>query len=62
MAPLPSFASAATGCRHVVVLSDCGAEEEKGKGKRKEEEEGEPGLGPVAVFLTGIDGHSGRHH
>jgi len=45
-----------------VVLSDCGAEEEKGKGKRKEEEEGEPGLGPVAVFLTGIDGHSGRHH
>ena len=42
--PLPSFAPAATGCRRVVVLSDCGAKEEKGKGKGKEEEEGEPDL------------------
>ena len=43
-APPPSFSPVATGCRRVVVVSDCGAEEEKGKGKRKEEEEGEPDL------------------
>jgi len=35
---------AATDCHRVVVLSDCGAKEEKGKGKGKEEEEGEPDL------------------
>ena len=42
--PPSSFSRATTGCRRVVVVSDCGAEEEKGKGKRKEEEEGEPDL------------------
>ncbi|XP_066351152.1 uncharacterized protein [Miscanthus floridulus] len=64
----PSFSPAATGCRRVVVVSDCSAKEEKGKGKIKEEEEGEPdllrwlssSLAPTATVASAADACAAR--